>query len=305
MNLLETFTSLKWVDLQEYVDTQQEENLFLDFKRVNSFDLTNGDDKKNLAKALSGFSNSSGGLIVWGIDARKNAQGIDCASELKAIQSVKRFLSRLNELTGMAVSPLVDGVEHRIIEAENENGFVVTYIPESDSGPHMAKLGDDRYYKRSGDSFYRLEHFDLEDMFGRRPKPALECSAKVHGYGLEVQVIIGIRNSGKGPAKAPFIAFDCSAPFKLNIYGLDGNMNEGMKRLSYIGSDLRYRYGEGSNVVIHPGLNHEVASVWLGQSSQNRKKPENDLCIKYALAAEGWPLKSGEIILPLKELGIC
>ena len=304
MNLLETFTSLKRVDLQEYVDTQQEENLFLDFKRVNSSDLTNGDDKKNLAKALSGFSNSSGGLIVWGIDARRNAQGIDCASELKAIQSVKRFLSRLNELTGMAVSPLVDGVEHRMIEAENDNGFVVTYIPESDSGPNMAKLGDDRYYKRSGDSFYRLEHFDLEDMFGRRPKPALECSAKVSGYGLDVQVIIGIRNSGKGTAKAPFIAFDCSAPFKLNRYGLDGNMTEGMKRLSYIGSDLRYKYGEGSNVVIHPGLNHEVASVWLG-SPQDRKKPENDLCIKYALAAEGCPLKKGEIILPLKELGIC
>ena len=37
----------------------------------------------------------------------------------------------------------------------------------------MAKLGEDRYYKRSGDSFYRMEHFDLEDMFGRRPKPLL------------------------------------------------------------------------------------------------------------------------------------
>jgi hypothetical protein len=37
----------------------------------------------------------------------------------------------------------------------------------------MAKLGEDRYYKRSGDSFYRMEHFDLEDMFGRRQKPNL------------------------------------------------------------------------------------------------------------------------------------
>lgn len=60
----------------------------------------------------------------------------------------------------------------------------------------------------------------------------------MHGYGLEVQVIIGIKNSGKGIAKAPFIAFDCSAPFKLNMYGLDGNMKKGMKRLPYIGSDL-------------------------------------------------------------------
>jgi hypothetical protein len=38
----------------------------------------------------------------------------------------------------------------------------------------MAKFGQDRYYKRSGDTFRRMEHFDLEDMFGRRPRPKLE-----------------------------------------------------------------------------------------------------------------------------------
>jgi len=304
MNLTEIFSSLDIDGLQEFVDTQQEENLFLDFKRINKPDLTNGDDKRNLAKSLSGFSNSSGGLIVWGVDARKNKQGIDCACELIVIPGVKRFLARLNELTGMAVSPLVDGVQHRVIEADADGGYVVTYIPESNSGPHMAKMGEDRYYKRSGDSFYRLEHFDLEDMFGRRPKPVLECTAKVRGSGLESQVIIGIKNSGRGMAKAPYIAFGCSTPFILNSYGLDGNMNEGMKRLPHIGTTLPYKYGEGSNVVIHPGITHDVASIWLGLSPRDKKKPENDLRITFSLAAEGFPVKNGEIVLPLRKLGI-
>jgi predicted HTH transcriptional regulator len=61
------------------------------------------DDKRNLAKCLSGFANSSGGIIVWGVDARKNAQGIDCASAASEIASIRQFLSRLNELTGEAV----------------------------------------------------------------------------------------------------------------------------------------------------------------------------------------------------------
>lgn len=39
----------------------------------------------------------------------------------------------------------------------------------------MAKLEEDRYYKRSGDSFYRMEHFDLEDMF--YADRALSCSS--------------------------------------------------------------------------------------------------------------------------------
>lgn len=304
MNLIETFSKLNVTQLQEYIDTQQEENLFLDFKRVNNPNLTHSDDKKNLAKALSGFSNSSGGLIVWGVDARKNAQGIDCACELKLIPTVKSFLSRLNELTGMAVSPLVDGVQHRVIEAENDEGFVVTYIPESSSGPHMAKLAEDRYYKRSGDSFYRLEHFDLEDMFGRRPRPNLEFNTQIRGHGLGVQMIISITNVGRGSARAPFLAFNCSPPFRVDHYGLDGNGREGMAKLPYIGTDLPYRYGEGANVVIHPGITHDVTKINLGLLPKPENEPTKDLTIDFLIAAEGFPLKRGKKVVSLFEMGI-
>jgi hypothetical protein len=103
--------------------------------------------------------------------AKKNQDGVDCAQAPAEISSLKLFLSRLNELTGEALSPVVDGVQHKLLETSAETGFAATFVPESLSGPHMAKLGDDRYYKRSGASFYRMEHFDLEDMFGRRQKP--------------------------------------------------------------------------------------------------------------------------------------
>ena len=55
----------------------------------------------------------------------------------------------------------------------------------------MAKAGEDRYYKRSGASFYRMEHFDLEDMFGRRLKPKL--NTVVRGSFLRV----GVEESGR------------------------------------------------------------------------------------------------------------
>jgi hypothetical protein len=38
----------------------------------------------------------------------------------------------------------------------------------------MAKLGEDRYYKRSGDRFYKIEHFDVADMFDRHRAPVLQ-----------------------------------------------------------------------------------------------------------------------------------
>ena len=177
MKLLNSYNELSLEDINDFVSLKQEENLTLDFKTINNANLTNKDDKRNLAKSLSAFANSSGGLVIWGVEAKKNKKGIDCATGLKEIEDIRLFLSRLNEFTGMAVSPIVDDVRHRIIETSANKGIAITYIPESSSGPHMAKMGEDRYYKRSGDSFYRLEHFDLEDMFGRRSYSQMLCIA--------------------------------------------------------------------------------------------------------------------------------
>jgi hypothetical protein len=204
MNLSETFDRLGANEIGEFIQLGQEEHLHLDFKTVNSANLRNSDDKRNLAKCLSGFANSSGGIMVWGVDARKNAQGIDCASATVEIAPIRLFVARLNELTGEAASPIVEGVRHKSIAVTRDSGFAATLVPESDSGPHMAKLGEDRYYKRSGDSFYRMEHFDLEDMFGRRQKPRLSIilDSRPSGNDSTIQALhFSFRNSGRAVAK--------------------------------------------------------------------------------------------------------
>jgi Putative DNA-binding domain len=205
VSLTDQFDALTLESVGNYVTSRQEENLTLDFKLINRADLNHSDDKKNLAKALSGFANSSGGLIVWGVDARKDEDGTDCAIDAREIQPISQLLARLNELTSRAVDPPVDGVGHKAIVSGEDKGFAVTFVPESESGPHMAKLGEDRYYKRSGDTFYRMEHFDLEDMFGRRKKPKLTLEAKF--IPNRAEILIGVRNEGRGTAKAPYLSF--------------------------------------------------------------------------------------------------
>lgn len=227
MDIARTFDLLSVDMLREFVAQQRQEDLHLDFKLVTDPALS-GDDRRNLARALSGFANSSGGLIVWGVDARRNVEGIDCAIELREIERVAVLLSRLNQLTGEAVDPIVDGVRHRTILTEGGRGFAVTQVPESDIGPHMAKLREDRYYKRSGDSFYKMEHFDIADMFGRRRRPKLEAIARLRGQRAETQIVIGLRNEGRASARAPYIAINCEGPFRRSTFGLDGNHNEGL-----------------------------------------------------------------------------
>jgi len=221
------------------VAAQQEENLHLEFKLV-AYPSMKREDRRNLAKALSGFANSDGGIVVWGVDARPNEDDVDCACELREISPLAQFVSKLNQFTGDAVNPVVDGVLHRGISTTGDRGFAATLVPASDAGPHMAKAGEDRYYKRSGGSFRRMEHFDIEDMFGRRKKPKLSVSYEIFCAGVSggpqgstrsFRVVLGIENAGRGSARAPYLAVQIEKPFEIDWYGIDGNHNEGLERL--------------------------------------------------------------------------
>lgn len=300
MDIIQAFDQLSIEHLREYVARLQEEHLYLDFKLVVDAALTAPSDKRNLARALSGFANSNGGLIIWGVDARKNGDGVNCAIALKEIDRIPLLVSRLNELTGDAVDPTVNNVRHRPISTSGGRGFAVSIIPESDSGPHMAKLGEDRYYKRSGDSFYKMEHFDIADMFSRRRKPKLVLTVNVQGRGGSAQIIVGLRNEGRATARAPYLAIGCNLPFRRNGYGLDGNKNEGMQFLRFTSAKLPWCYGEGLDFAIHPGMERQVASLSLGMEAKHL--PTEAVEIRYAIACEDQPLREDRWVIPLADV---
>jgi hypothetical protein len=297
MSLRDQFDQITPQTIVDYVAQAREEDLHLDFKVVNDANLTR-DDRKSLAVALSGFANSDGGLIVWGVDARQNAQGIDAAQARRDISNLPLLLGRLNELSGQSVSPLVDGVLHRIIPVAGNDGFAVTLVPVSDSGPHMAKGGEDRYYKRSGSAFYRMEHFDIEDMFGRRRKPVLIVTAQPHprvtssaGGAMHYQgiVVVSIENRGRGFARAPYLAVSPTRPYVVDGNGIGGR--EGLPRLISVGGAFT-RYGSGSDQVVHPGTQIDICAIrFETQVDQQRRIIEPPpLEIRYQVSAEGMRL---------------
>jgi hypothetical protein len=178
------------------------------------------DDRKNLAKCSSGFANSDGRIVIWGMEARKNAQGIDCASAPAEVAQLRLLLTKLNEYTGQSVSPIVDGVRHKILETAADRGYAATLIPQSIAGPHMA-MPERRYYKRAGDGFYVMEHFDLEDMFGRRQRPDLHL-ATTPMFDLRderEQVGFVFRNTGRALAKHVGFLARCENATIANVSG--------------------------------------------------------------------------------------
>jgi len=297
------YSELTLAEIDRYILESQEEHLTLDFKIINRANLSHADDKKNLAKALSGFANSSGGVIIWGIEGRKNAEGIDCACGKKEINPLSLFMSRLNELTGEAVSPTVAAVRHRPIVISDDCGIALTIVPESDSGPHMAKLGEDRYYKRSGDSFYRMEHYDLEDMFGRRKKPKLQLLAKLAFAGggsnrvkkyVNVQVTLALENVGRGVAKAPLLKLIIKSNHQLSKFGIDGNGHFGLEQLPPATGSKSHLFGGSSTTVIHPGTYREICAICFEIDQDSAQA--DDVIIDYLIAAEDTKADLGEYV---------
>ena len=293
--------------IEKYVSSKQQEDLHLEFKELANGQSIGKDDRKNLAKAISGFANSDGGIVIWGISTKKDEDRVDAADEQKPIPNPNAILSEFLHLTGQAANPIVDKLLHKVVPLPDDTGFMATYVPTSDGGPHMAKLGEDRYYKRSGDSFMKMEHYEIADMFGRRLRPNLKLNvrkmadSKSTAAGLlrKITMVLGIENSGRGIARFPSIALSIRPPFRLCEFGLDGNGNTGLPKQCTWGAQKQLIFAGGSDHVVHIGSVLEVTRATAEYLDTN--PPEANVVTNYRITAEGVaPLESEFVITPVE-----
>src|SRR5579862_1310091 len=131
--------------IDQFIDEQISEELFIDYKRVTkegASSILEQSDRENFARGIAGFGNSEGGIIVWGVDCRNDRERGDVPTEKHPIQNVRRFLSYLEGAASGCTIPPHDGVRHHLIErAGSGEGFVVTLIPKSMFVPHQCVVG--------------------------------------------------------------------------------------------------------------------------------------------------------------------
>ncbi|MBL0074832.1 MAG: ATP-binding protein [Rhodocyclaceae bacterium] len=197
--------------VEAFVVDRQAEELFLDFKRSSNDGndkRLSSPDRKNLAKAISGFGNSEGGVIVWGVDCSTDYDGADVAKALVPIENPKRFCSLIQGAISGCTIPPHSGVLSEIVEMQNDKGFVVTLIPKSDSAPHQSVVSK-HYYIRAGSDFVPTPHDVLAGMFGRRPQPHvfqnfILAVPKLENDCLCISVGLAVHNEGPGIASDVF-----------------------------------------------------------------------------------------------------
>jgi hypothetical protein len=89
-------------EVLSFINQPITEELFLDYKRSadNGAGTTlHNNDRANLARAISGFGNSEGGIIVWGVDCRNDPNRGDIPTQPIRIQNPIRFKSWLDNAT--------------------------------------------------------------------------------------------------------------------------------------------------------------------------------------------------------------
>jgi hypothetical protein len=216
-------------EIDRMIREQVVEELFLDYKRaatVAPFKPLALSDRKNLAKAISGFANSEGGIIVWGVDCRLTPPYGDVPTAPIPISNPTAFKSLLEgAITGLTL-PAHSGVENIALQISSQSaGFVVTHIPIGMHVPYRT-LGDkEEYYIRAGSNFAPTPHAVLAGLFGRAPQPKLNIKVDLQRAdgAFTPQVCnmffdIELFNSGRGLAEGLFLTAELTLPKGSRFY---------------------------------------------------------------------------------------
>lgn len=207
--------------IEDFISDRETESLFLDFKR--SADNGSGkklhqNDRTNLARAISGFGNSEGGIVVWGVDCTQGADYADVAQAKFPLLDAQKYLSWLEGAVSSATIPSHTGVEHHaVLSGDGKKGYVITYIPKSNHAPHQviaSGKGYYHYYIRAGSDFVPAPHAVLSGMFGQRPQPFIfhmftsQFPEVIEYPNHQIKTTIGIQisNGGQGIARDLFMS---------------------------------------------------------------------------------------------------
>lgn len=294
--------------LDALIADREPESLFLDFKRSEDDGqggkLANSDNK-NLSKAISGFANSSGGVVVWGVDCRRDASGNEAARP-HCVVDAKGFETKLQSAVSRATMPAFSGVEfHAFVQAEgNLAGFVAMYVPQSLIGPIRAVIGD-QYHIRAGSDFVPTPHDVLAGMFGRAPQANIDVNlihlrAALDGLDGRLTAIVGIVavNVGSVMGERPYlsIAWGDFPQEALKIQSMEAgriNVRRGMLPCASVIAD--------SELVLAPGGAEHLCNLTV-TFDPSAPRPLN---LEVVLGVAGVPPQRFKLAASIEDIGAC
>ena len=220
-----------WQQLSQWRADAKPEGLHHDYKKANwtGKDISD-DDKKNLAKNLSGFGNIDGGVLVFGAEGKTDpVTKLEVLHQLTGVSPLDQYAERVRTFVKTITDPPVPGVIVEKIEdkPQSNHGVVIVYIPLTDAGPFRA-LGPkadvaDKYFMRTTSDTLVMPHQILAASLGRRPPPQLRVGVEqVDPLDGTKPIRVHVMNTGRGAAQGAFVrlkVFPGQNPDSIRAYG--------------------------------------------------------------------------------------
>lgn len=150
-------------DIERLMELEIPEDKNLEYK--GDFSTDNIDHKRKLLKTVSAFTNTSGGLLIYGIDEE---EGIP--SELKGIKvDNKDQIGRwLEEYIRGNSEPKISSIDIEFIDkTDSDNSFILVKVPRSWNLPHRVTMGSKtkKFFIRRGRYSEEMDISDLRTAF--------------------------------------------------------------------------------------------------------------------------------------------
>ncbi|MGY4158340.1 hypothetical protein ACVINW_004182 [Bradyrhizobium sp. USDA 4461] len=208
-SLFESLLASGLAGIEDLVAEERAESLHLEFKTIASTNGLTREDRKMIAKAVCGFSNAEGGLLLLGIETTK-ADGLDVASRLRPVNGVSRFQNQVRSALPEMLSPQHSAIRVETIGDDRDVGFLLIDVPASNNRPHMS-LSEQRYFRRGSDGTRVLIHGEVRDLMfvEREGSQEIKCSLR-SGVSqgdtkFQLWLRLDICNVGRIPIIAPYI----------------------------------------------------------------------------------------------------
>lgn len=307
--------------IDEFILNMQTEELFLDFKQAISVGK-NGttlhkDDRKNLAKCISGFGNSEGGVVVWGVECSRDTDIGDVAKAKVKVKNVYRFLSWLENAISGCTIPSHNKVRNHIISSDqNGDGFIATYIPKADMAPLMSTVGSNIYI-RSGSNNVPAPYSVIAGMFGRRPQPNVElliCDKSLSIIDNSDEDILYPQSIDNPPEKSAKISFAIKGKNESNVIARElylscdvsstGSEYNKIRFLNYNQMDYIPNLDGNLNIITRPELRLPPLGSLKFTNVDIILSPlaDDDLLLDGVIGADGAAPKNFRIYIPKNKL---
>ncbi|MEY5047460.1 MAG: hypothetical protein RLZZ175_819 [Bacteroidota bacterium] len=148
-------------DLNDLILTGIEESLNLDYKSARALDKS--DHKKiELAKDISAFANSNGGIIIYGIEEQEHKP-----VEFSFVDGTFLTKEWLENVIDSNIYPRIQNVQIFPIRIDNQlsKTIYLLKIQESIHAPHMS--ADKKYYRRYNFKSVPMEEYEVRNLYNR------------------------------------------------------------------------------------------------------------------------------------------